>query len=354
MCQYSSEDGVPTDWHLVHLGSRAVGGAGLVMMEATSVTPEGRISPWDMGIWNDAQAEAMKRVTHFIESEGALPAIQLAHAGRKASVNRPWLGGRSVPPGEGGWVPVGPSALPFDDKSPRPDELSVGDIDRLVEAFAAAAVRSVAAGFRVIELHFAHGYLACAFLSPLSNLREDEYGGSIEGRARFALRVTRAVRDVIPADMPLFARISSTEWVDEGGWSLADSVVLAGWLKEAGVDLIDCSSGGNSPRQRLTPFDSYQVPFAEEIRRKVGVLTGAVGLITRPEQAEEIIASGKADAVLLGRELLRDPHWPLHAAHALGADVPWPKQYVRARPPALGDTLRQPTPTVLTPSGASS
>jgi len=330
MCQYSAEDGVPTEWHRVHLGARASGGAGLVLTEATGVTPEGRITPWCTGLWTDRQAEAFRPITDFVRSQGAVPGIQLAHAGRKGSTARPWEGGGPVLPGAGGWQPVGPSALPYSGDFPAPRALTVEEIDDLVDAWAAAARRALDAGFDVVELHFAHGYLAHQFLSPLSNERTDAYGGSLENRARFALRVTRAVRAVWPEHLPLLARISATEYVD-GGWDLEDSVVLSGWLKDAGVDLIDCSSGGNSPLQTLTPFTGYQVPFAAEIRSRVGVATGAVGMLTDPHQAEEILARGDADVVLMARELLRNPYWPLHAAATLGDRIDyWPKQYLRA------------------------
>jgi len=333
MCQYSSEDGLATPWHLVHLGSRAVGGAALVMMEATAVSPEGRISPADMGIWSDAHATAMRPIVDFVREQGAVPAIQLAHAGRKASTASPWDGGGTVPPDRGGWTPLAPSAVPFGERSPVPREMTLGEVDRAVADFAAATDRARAAGFEVVEIHMAHGYLVHEFLSPLSNHRRDEYGGSLEARMRFALRVARAVRERWPADLPVFARISATDWV-EGGWDLEQSVVLSRELAAAGVDLVDCSSAGMVPHADIPARPGYQVPFAEAIRRAAGVPTGAVGLITEPEQAEHIVASGQADVVLLARELLRDPYWPLHAAHALGVDVPWPKQYDRAKPRA--------------------
>ena len=331
MCQYSSEDGLPTDWHFVHLGSRAVGGAALVMVEATAVTPEGRISPWDSGIWSDEHAQAFRRITRFVEDQGAVPGIQLGHAGRKASTDAPWRGGGAIPEEKGGWRPLAPSAIPFAEGSPEPREMTTGDIEGVVEGFARAARRSLEAGFRVIELHMAHGYLLHQFLSPLANRREDAYGGPFENRVRLPLEVAEAVREAWPEELPLFVRISATDWV-EGGWSLEDSVKLARRLGEIGVDLVDCSSGGVVPNAKIEVRPGYQVPFAEVVRREAGVLTGAVGLITEPQQAEEIVASGRADVVLLARQLLRDPYWPLHAARALGVDVPWPPQYERAKP----------------------
>ncbi len=335
MCQYSCVDGVATDWHLVHLGSRAVGGAGTVMVEATAVTPEGRISPQDMGLWNDTQRDALARVAAFISAQGAVPAIQLAHAGRKASTYRPWDGSGEISPEDGGWQTVAPSAIPFTDTYPRPRELSMDDIAGLVEAFATAARRSLDAGFEVVELHGAHGYLMHEFLSPLSNKRTDEYGDDFAGRTRFIREVARAVRAVWPARLPLFARLSCTDWV-EGGWTLEDSVDLARLLREDGVDLIDCSSGGNVSRAPIPVGPGYQVRFAETIRREAGVGTAAVGLITEPEQADAIVREGQANLVAFARAELRDPYWPLRAAEALGVDAPWPIQYERAKlpPPA--------------------
>jgi len=331
MCQYSCTDGVANDWHLVHLGSRAVGGAGTVMVEATAVTPEGRISPQDMGLWNDTQRDALARIAAFISAQGAAPAIQLAHAGRKASTHRPWDGSGEVRPEDGGWRTVAPSALPFADTYPLPRELSVEDIAGLVEAFAAAARRALDAGFQIIELHGAHGYLMHEFLSPLSNKRGDEYGGDFAGRTRFMREVARAVRAVWPARLPLFARLSCTDWV-EGGWTLDDSIVMARLLAEDGVDLIDCSSGGAVPRAQIPVGPGYQVEFAETIRRETGIATAAVGLITEPEQADALVREGRADLVAFARAELRDPYWPLHAAAALGVDMPWPAQYERAKP----------------------
>jgi 2,4-dienoyl-CoA reductase-like NADH-dependent reductase (Old Yellow Enzyme family) len=302
----------------------------MVMTEATGVAPEGRISPWCPGIWNDEQAEAWAPIARFIKSQGAVPAMQLAHAGRKASTGRPWEGGKLISPANGGWQPVGPSNLPYDENLAVPKPLTTDEIDDLVKAWAAAARRAHEAGFKAVELHFAHGYLAHEFLSPLSNNRTDEYGGSLEGRAKFPLRVAEAVRDAWPERLPLLVRISATEYV-EGGWDLEQSIQLCKWLKERGVDLIDCSSGGNSPKQTLTPFTGYQVPFAEEIRKQAGIATGAVGMITKPRQANGILEEGKADIVLMARELLRNPYWALHAAVELGDRIDyWPKQYARA------------------------
>lgn len=329
MCQYSSEDGFANDWHLVHLGSRAAGGAGLVMMEASAVESRGRISPQDHGIWNDEHVEFLSRITHFVRQQGAVAGIQLAHAGRKASTRRPWDGPGVIPPEAGGWQPVAPSPLPFNPADPPPAELTTAEIDGLVGLFAAAAKRALKAGFQVVEIHGAHGYLIHEFLSPLSNRRSDQYGGSFENRIRFALEVARAVRAVWPQNLPLFQRISATDWV-EGGWDIDDSVELSRRLGELGVDLIDCSSGGLSPQQKIPTAPGYQVPFAERIRRESKVMTGAVGMITTPQQAEEIVRSENADIVLLAREFLRDPYFPLHAGKALGAEIPVPVQYQRA------------------------
>ncbi len=330
MCQYSSRDGFPTDWHLVHLGSRAVGGAGLVMMEATAVTPDGRISPDDMGIWSDEHAAALARIARFVGEQGATPAIQLAHAGRKASTAAPWMGGGPMPIGEGGWQVSAPSALPFAPGYQTPHALERVEIDQLAESFAAAARRAHAVGFEAIELHAAHGYLLHQFLSPLSNQRTDEYGGSYDNRARFVIEVARRVRASWPERLPLLVRLSATDWVD-GGWTLEDSIELSRRLKAEGVDLIDCSSGGLVPGAKIPAGPGYQTPFASAIRRQAGIATAAVGLVTSPEQAEQIVATGEADAVLLAREMLRNPYWPLTAARRLGAEVPWPKQYERAK-----------------------
>jgi 2,4-dienoyl-CoA reductase-like NADH-dependent reductase (Old Yellow Enzyme family) len=331
MCQYSATDGMAEPWHMVHLGGRAVGGAGLVMVEATAVVPEGRISPYDLGIWSDRHAEALAPIARFIREQGAVPAIQLAHAGRKASTDAPWLSRNALGPENGGWQVVAPSAIPFSPVSPQPRELSEAEIGDIVSAFAAAARRALAAGFEVAEIHMAHGYLLHEFLSPLSNKRKDDYGGSIENRARLPLQVVKAVRAVWPANLPLFVRISATDWV-EGGWDLTQSMRLCHWLKEEGVDLIDCSTGGMTPDAKIPVGPGFQTPFATAIRHEVEIAVGAVGLITAAEQAEQIVASGQADVVILARELLRDPYWPLHAAQKLGVQVKWPVQYERARP----------------------
>ncbi len=331
MCQYSSRDGFPTDWHLVHLGSRAVGGAGLVMTEATAVSPEGRISPADAGIWTDDQARAYQGIARFIAEQGAVPGIQLGHAGRKASTDRPWHGGAPVSERDGGFRPVAPSPIAFGEGYPTPRELTTEEVAGIVRSFAEAARRAESAGFQVAELHMAHGYLLHEFLSPLSNVRRDVYGGSLENRMRFPLEVARAVRGAWRPDLPVFARISATDWV-EGGFTLEQAVELARCLREAGVDLVDCSSGGIVPSARIPAGPGFQVPFAAAIRTQAGVATGAVGFIVSPAQAETIVATEQADAVLLAREMLRDPYWPLRAAQALGAKGPWPVQYERARP----------------------
>ena len=330
MCMYSAEDGVPNDWHFVHLGSRAVGGAALVIAEATGVSAEGRISPGDTGIWNGAQVDAFRRITRFVSAQGAVPAIQLAHAGRKASTHVPWKGGRALAAAEGAWTTLAPSAVPFDDGYSSPKEMTLADMDRVTAEFASAARRAVDAGFEVVEVHAAHGYLLHEFLSPLSNRRMDAFGGLLENRMRFPLRVAGAVREAFPADRPVFVRISATDWAD-GGWDLAQSTVFARGLKELGVDLVDCSSGGLVPYAKVAVGPGYQVPFAEAIRRDAGIATAAVGMITEPKQAEEILAAGKADAVLMARAFLRDPYWPLHAAKELGVDVEWPVPYGRAK-----------------------
>ena len=330
MCQYSSTDGFATDWHLVHLGSRAVGGAAAVLAEATAVSPEGRISPYDLGIWKDEHVEALSRITRFIAEQGSVAGIQLAHAGRKASVDAPWRGGRTLDVSEGGWRPLyAPSAEAFSSRTPVPVEMSIGDIERIVGDFARAAARALAAGFQLIELHGAHGYLLHEYLSPLSNRRTDAYGGSFENRIRFTLETVDAVRRVWPDDLPLFIRLSSTDWT-EGGWDIAQSTELARILHGRGVDLVDASSGGNMAGAKIPVGPGYQVAFAEAIRRDAGIPTGAVGLITDPHQADEIIRGGKADVVILARELLRDPNWPLRAARELGVKVKWPEQYQRA------------------------
>jgi 2,4-dienoyl-CoA reductase-like NADH-dependent reductase (Old Yellow Enzyme family) len=330
MCQYSSEDGVQTDWHLVHLGSRAVGGAALVIAEATAVSPEGRISPDDAGIWEEKHVTANTRITSFIKSQNAVPGIQLAHAGRKASTYSPWKGSGKVNENEGGWQTIAPSAIPFADNYPMPKEMSKDDIKMVIEQFRKAAERSVKAGFKVIEIHMAHGYLIHEFLSPKSNQRKDEYGGKLENRCRMSIEVARAIRGVIPEGMPLFVRISATDWVDDG-WNIEQSVQLCKWLKETGVDLIDCSSGGNINKVSIPAGPGYQIPFSEKIKKEAGILTSGVGLITSPEQAEQIIKNGQADMVELARQMLRDPYWPLHAAKQLNVDVYWPNQYLRAK-----------------------
>jgi len=329
MCQYCAENGMPDDWHLVHLGSRAVGGAGLVFTEATAVTAQGRISPGDLGIWSDAQVEPFARIARFLMRMGAVPGIQLAHAGRKASTTPPWSGGKSIA-GQGAWETVSSSPLPFADGYQVPRALSTGEIQGIVECFGAAARRAVRAGFKVLEVHAAHGYLLHQFLSPLTNRRPDGYGGSLENRMRFTLEVVRRIRQEMPKELPLFVRISATDW-KEGGWDLDQSVVLSAALKEEGVDLVDASSGGLVPGVTIPLAPGYQVPFASAIRARTGILTGAVGLITEPAQAQEIIASGAADIVLLAREMLREPYWALKAQDALGQDPVWPQQYHRAR-----------------------
>ena len=330
MCQYSAKDGFANDWHLVHLGSRAVGGAGLVFTEATAVSPEGRISPHDLGLWNDEQIEPLKRITQFIEKQGGIPGIQLAHAGRKSSVTEPWNGDKLIPVSEGGWKTLAPSPIAFSDEKDTPLELTIAEIKRIVADFKAAAKRALAAGFKIIEIHGAHGYLVNEFLSPLCNKRTDEYGGSFENNTRFLLEIIEAIRSEWPVEYPLFLRISASDWVD-GGWSLEDSVRLAGMVKNKGVDLIDCSSGGVVSYAKINAKPNYQVPFAEAVR-KAGILTGAVGIIVSAEQAEEILTNGQADLIFMARELLRDPYFPLRAARELGYDeIAWPVQYERAK-----------------------
>jgi 2,4-dienoyl-CoA reductase-like NADH-dependent reductase (Old Yellow Enzyme family) len=332
MCEYSSVDGYANDWHLVHLGSRAVGGAGLVLTEATAVLPEGRISPQDLGIWKDEHVDPLKRIVSFIHEQGSVAGMQLAHAGRKASTQRPWEGDGVVPETEGGWQNVmAPSAIPFADNYPTPQALTVDGIRQVVRAFADAARRACDAGFRVIEIHAAHGYLIHEFLSPLSNHRDDTYGGSFENRTRLIREIVAAVRSSWPKGAPLFVRISATDWV-EGGWDLKQSIELARSLKQLGVDLIDCSSGGTVPHAKIPAGPGYQTPFAQRIRHEAEILTGAVGMITSPVQAEQIIGTGQADAILIAREFLRDPYWPLRAATELGQSISWPVQYLRAAP----------------------
>lgn len=333
MCQYSAENGIPNDWHFIHLGSRAVGGAGLVMTEATAVSPEGRISPADLGIWSSDHATAFRRIVGFIQSQGAIAGIQLAHAGRKASTKIPWEGDGMIAEDEGGWQTLAPSAVKFSDSYPLPREMSVSDLKMIRDGFAEAARRSLEAGFQVAEIHMAHGYLLHEFLSPLSNHRKDGYGGELKNRMRFPLEVAKSVRDVWPSHLPLLVRISATDWAG-GGWDLPQSIALAKELGRIGVDLIDCSSGGIVPGVNIPLGPGYQVEFAESIRKEAGILTGAVGLITGAAQAEQIVAAGKADVVSLARELLRDPYFPLHAASILGDDPRYPVQYLRAKPRA--------------------
>jgi 2,4-dienoyl-CoA reductase-like NADH-dependent reductase (Old Yellow Enzyme family) len=331
MCEYSSVDGFANDWHLVHLGSRAVGGAALVMTEAAAVEARGRISPADLGIYDDRHVEKLSEITAFIKRHGAAPAIQLAHAGRKASTAAPWDGGAYLTVEQGGWRPiVAPSPIPFREGDPVPSELQAGEIAKLVDAFGGAAGRALKAGFEIVEIHAAHGYLIHEFYSPLSNHRTDQYGGSFENRTRFLLEIVAPVRAVWPDHLPLLVRISASDWT-EGGWSVDDSVRLAHELRRLGVDLVDCSSGGNV-MARIPQEPGYQVPFAQAVRRGAQIPTAAVGMITEAHQAEAIIAGGEADMVFLAREMLRDPYWPLHAALQLGVDVEWPKQYQRAKP----------------------
>jgi 2,4-dienoyl-CoA reductase-like NADH-dependent reductase (Old Yellow Enzyme family) len=327
MCQYSAEEGLANDWHLVHLGSRAVGGVALVVVEATAVAREGRISPGDTGIWSDAHVEPLARIARFIRSQGAVAGIQLAHAGRKASCEAPWLGGASLKTAEsGGWPVVGPSPLPFYEGDPLPVELDEDGIAGVVAAFVAAARRAVDAGFQVVEIHAAHGYLLHQFLSPLSNRRTDQYGGNLENRMRLPLRVVEQIRQVVPDELPLFVRISATDWAD-GGWDLDQSVALARRAKELGVDLIDVSSGALVPKVHIPVAKGYQVPLARRIRQDAAIKTGAVGLITEPEYADELVTGGDADLVFIGRELLREPYWALKAQHVLGAEPAWPVPY---------------------------
>jgi 2,4-dienoyl-CoA reductase-like NADH-dependent reductase (Old Yellow Enzyme family) len=330
MCQYSSDDGFANDWHLVHLGSRAVGGAGLVFTEATAVSPEGRISPRDLGLWKDEHVAQLKNITEFIEKQGSVPGIQLAHAGRKASTTEPWNGDKLLPQTDGGWKTVAPSAIAFSEDKDTPDELSIAAIHNITADFKSAAKRALAAGFKVLEVHGAHGYLINEFTSPLSNKRTDEYGGSFENRLRFLLEVIAAVRTEWPADYPLFLRISASDWTD-GGWTVEDSVRLASVVKDVGVDLVDCSSGGVVSYAKVVAKPNYQVPFAAAVR-KTGILTGAVGIIVTAEQAEAILANGEADLIFMARQLLRDPYFPLRAARELEyEDVAWPVQYERAK-----------------------
>ena len=331
MCEYSCVDGLANEWHFVHLGSRAVGGAGLVLTEAAAVTPVGRISPEDLGFWSDAHVEPLARIVRFVRSQGGVAGIQLAHAGRKASTPAPWKGNGRVEFADGGWQPIAPSAIAFSPEYHAPLAMTKDDIRKAIADFAAAAPRALAAGFEVVELHAAHGYLGHQFLSPLSNQRTDEYGGSFANRVRFVLETVAAVRDRWPEHLPLLVRISATDWA-EGGWNVDESVELAKLLKAAGVDLVDCSSGGTVPNAVIPAGPGYQVPFSERIRREAGIATGAVGMILAPAQAECILRTGQADLVLLAREMLRDPYWPMHAAEALHHKAEWPPQYLRAAP----------------------
>ena len=330
MCEYSSVDGFANDWHLVHLGSRAVGGAALVFTEAIAVSPEGRISPADLGIWKDEHIEFLKRIALFIHEHGAVAGTQLAHAGRKASVDAPWRGNKVLSDEENGWKPVAPSEVAFSDTYRVPHELSKDEIKKVIRDFRNAAERALKAGFKVVEIHAAHGYLINEFFSPVSNTRTDEYGGAFENRIRIVLEIIESVKEVWPREYPLFVRISASEW-SEKGWNIDDSVKLAKVLKEKGVDLVDCSSGGNVYKAKINIGPLYQVPFAEKVKKEAGIMTGAVGLITTAQECEEILQSGKADMIFLARQLLREPYFPLHAAKELGVDIKWPDQYLRAK-----------------------
>ena len=330
MCEYSSIDGFASDWHLVHLGSRAVGGAGLVMTEAISISPEGRISAGDLGIWKDEHIEFLKRITSFITLQGSVPGIQLAHAGRKASHHVPWHGNLSLKSEEGAWQTVAPSAIPHTAGEPLPLALNIDDVAKIRTDFIAATTRALAAGFKVFEIHAAHGYLINQFMSPLSNQRTDAYGGSFTNRIRLLIEIVTDMRSIIGESLPLFVRISATDWV-AGGFTEDDSITLTKILKENGVDLIDCSSGGNSPEQKIPVGPLYQLRFAEKIKKETGILTGAIGLITTAGEAAEIIENNQADLVFMARQLLREPYFPLHAATQLGVDIAWPKQYERAK-----------------------
>jgi 2,4-dienoyl-CoA reductase-like NADH-dependent reductase (Old Yellow Enzyme family) len=331
MCQYSSPNGQPNNWHFAHLGARAAGGVGLTFTEACAVNPQGRISPDDLGIWNDEQMNAFRGIVSFIKSQGSIAGIQLAHAGRKASVEAPWLGGKALSHEHRGWQPCAPSPIPFNEKFQTPDELTETDLKAIEGDFIAAAQRAIQAGFQVAEVHAAHGYLLHQFLSPLSNKRSDQYGGPLENRMKFPLQIAQAVRNVWPDEYPVFVRVSATDWID-GGWDLDQTAVFCQNLKEIGIDFIDCSSGGLVPDAVIPAGPGFQVPFATQIKKSTGILTGTVGLITKAAQAEQIVATGLADAVLLGRELLRTPCWPLLAAQELGTELPWPVQYERAKP----------------------
>lgn len=330
MCEYSSVDGFANEWHLVHLGSRAVGGAGLIITEATAVSPEGRISPDDLGIWKNAHLDKLRQIVSFVHAHGSIAGIQLAHAGRKASFAAPWKGGKQLDKNNGGWQTVSASAIPFYEGDEAPTALTAEGIKKVVDDFKAATQRALSAGFKLIEIHAAHGYLIHQFLSPLSNQRTDEYGGSFENRIRLILEVTEAIQSVWPKDLPLFVRISATDWA-AGGWHEDEASKLTGILKGKGVDLIDCSSGGLTTAQKITIGPGYQVPFAEKIKKENAILTGAVGMITEAQQAESILEKEQADLIIIARELLRNPYFPLHAAQQLGADIEWPVQYQRAK-----------------------
>ena len=330
MCMYSSEDGFANDWHMVHLGSRAIGGAGIVMTEATAIAPEGRISPSDLGIWKDEHIDVLKRITGFISLHGSVPAIQLAHAGRKASRSEPWNGDKLVDSANGGWQPVAPSPIAFTDGYAVPEELTKEGIEKVISDFKAAAKRAKEAGFKIIEIHGAHGYLVNEFLSPFSNKRNDNYGGSFENRIRLLLEIVENIRSVWSEDYPLFVRLSATEWA-EGGWTIDDTIALGKILKNKAVDVIDCSSGGNILGVKIPIVPGYQVPLSEKIRKETGIMTGTVGLITKPEQAEEIISKGQADLILMAREMLRDPYFPLHAATEMGIDIDWPEAICKSK-----------------------
>jgi len=330
MCMYSAIDGIPNDWHMVHYGSRAAGGAGLIIAEATAVCPEGRISTGDLGLWNDQQMEAFKPITAFITAHGSVPGVQIAHAGRKASFATPVDGGHLLQPGQGGWQVVAPSAIAYSDEYAIPHAMATDEIDTVVTRFTEATHRASKAGFRVVEIHMAHGYLMHEFLSPLTNQREDEYGGTIENRMRLPLRVARAVREAFPENLPVFVRISATDWA-EGGWDLKQSIVFCAALKEIGIDLIDCSSGGQVHYAKIPVGPGYQVSFAKAIKHETGIPTGAVGIITKALQAEDILQNDDADVIIMGREMLRDPYWPIHTAKDMDAEIQWPVQYLRAK-----------------------
>ncbi|MFT3676592.1 MAG: NADH:flavin oxidoreductase/NADH oxidase [Chitinophagaceae bacterium] len=330
MCQYSSVDGFATDWHLVHLGSRAVGGASLIILEATGVSAEARISPQDLGLWKEEHIEKLSRITGFLKEQGAIAGIQLAHAGRKASTKAPWLGRDKVSPEEGGWQTVAPSAVAYSSGYPHPAELDKKGIQKVISDFSAATERALQAGFEVIEIHASHGYLLHQFLSPLTNLRTDAYGGSFENRTRLLLEVVDAVKKVLPAQLPLFIRIPGSDWAD-GGWNPDDAVALARLLKEKGVDVLDVTSGGLVSHQKISAGPAYQLPFASRVKKETGILTSTVGMITNAVQAESILVNGDADLIMMARELLRDPYFPLKAAHELKATITWPKQYERAK-----------------------